>query len=59
MGAAGTLRLGAVDRRGEGNSWETYLVGAVWDGPAGPGSVDYAVKRRPLRGYRRRLRRGP
>ncbi|UGT62457.1 phosphotransferase family protein [Nocardia asteroides] len=46
LGAAGTLRLTEVDRRGEGNSWETYLVGVKWDG----GEADYAVKRRPLSG---------
>ncbi|WP_067672378.1 phosphotransferase family protein [Nocardia miyunensis] len=50
LAASGTLRLTEVDRRGEGNSWETYLVGAKWVGPAGPGSAEYAVKRRPSSG---------
>ncbi|MFA5709493.1 phosphotransferase family protein [Mycolicibacterium sp.] len=40
------VELVEVDRRAEGNSWETYLVTAQWQG----GSASYAVKREPLSG---------
>lgn len=42
------VSLTDVDRRAEGNSWETYLVTAEWD--AGRQSVSVAVKREPLSG---------
>lgn len=44
--AGGRLRLVDIDRRGEGASWETYLVTAVW----GTERATYAVKRQPLSG---------
>ncbi len=50
IGADGTLRLTDVDKRGEGNSWETYLVTVTWDGPGDPQAVTYAVKRQPVSG---------
>ncbi|ANY24146.1 MULTISPECIES: phosphotransferase family protein [Gordonia] len=50
LDAAGTLRLTDVDKRGEGNSWETYLVTVAWDGPRGPEGDTYAVKRQPVSG---------
>ncbi len=42
------VELVDVDQRGEGNSWETYLITASWDG--GAKSASYAVKREPLSG---------
>lgn len=36
-----------IDRRAEGNSWETYLVTAEWDGGE---RISVAVKREPLSG---------
>ncbi|MCX4095819.1 phosphotransferase family protein [Nocardia sp. alder85J] len=50
VAAGGSLRLTAVDRRGEGNSWETYLVDAAWESPTGPATAAYAVKRQPRSG---------
>ncbi|OPE44751.1 phosphotransferase family protein, partial [Mycolicibacterium diernhoferi] len=37
-----------VDKRSEGNSWETYLVTASWDG--GDRTASFAVKREPVSG---------
>ena len=55
--AGGSLRLVDVDRRSEGNSWETFLVTAEWSAAAGgagsgPGATraEYAVKRQPVSG---------
>ncbi len=42
------VELVDVDRRGEGNSWETYLITASWD--AGGKTASYAVKREPSSG---------
>lgn len=39
-----------VDQRGEGNSWETYLVTGRWTSDAGDGSSTWAVKREPISG---------
>lgn len=44
----GPVVLADVDQRGEGNSWETYLVTASWDG--GDQAAAFAVKREPLSG---------
>ena len=41
-----TVQLVDVDQRGEGNSWETYLVTAAW----GDQTASLAVKREPLSG---------
>jgi len=48
--ANGSLTLTDVDKRGEGNSWETYLVTASWNGVAGETNATYAVKRQPISG---------
>ncbi|MGW4335030.1 phosphotransferase family protein [Rhodococcus koreensis] len=50
LGAHGSLTLTDVDRRGEGNSWETYLVTAEWISRGGRSSATYAVKRQPISG---------
>ncbi|MEV7863789.1 phosphotransferase family protein [Streptomyces hirsutus] len=45
------VRLLSADRRGEGNSWETYLVTVAWDaGGGGERTATYAVKRQPVSG---------
>lgn len=41
------VELVDVDQRGEGNSWETYLVTATWGQDQ---SASFAVKREPLSG---------
>lgn len=48
--ADGTLRLIDIDQRGEGNSWETYLVTAEWVEGAERRTATYAVKRQPVSG---------
>ncbi|MDV2476717.1 phosphotransferase family protein [Rhodococcus zopfii] len=48
--ANGSLTLTDVDRRGEGNSWETYLVSAAWTAGDERSSATYAVKRQPISG---------
>lgn len=50
LDAHGSLRLTDVDQRGEGNSWETYLVSATWATTAGDTSSTWAVKREPISG---------
>lgn len=50
LAANGTLRLTDVDQRGEGNSWETYLVTATWVSASGDTSETWAVKREPISG---------
>ncbi|MFV9428694.1 phosphotransferase family protein [Rhodococcus pyridinivorans] len=50
VGAGGSLTLTDVDLRGEGNSWETYLVTATWTAGTGDSTATYAVKRQPISG---------
>lgn len=52
LGAEGSLSLTEVDRRGEGNSWDTYLVTAIWTDAARrrPSTGSFAVKRQPVSG---------
>ncbi|MBC2637687.1 MULTISPECIES: phosphotransferase family protein [unclassified Rhodococcus (in: high G+C Gram-positive bacteria)] len=50
LSAGGSLRLTDIDRRGEGNSWETYLVTARWTNGTAPTTATYAVKRQPVSG---------
>lgn len=50
LSAGGTLTLTDIDQRGEGNSWETYLVTAAWDAGDGHRSETFAVKRQPVSG---------
>ncbi|WP_082940620.1 phosphotransferase family protein [Nocardia nova] len=50
LSANNTLRLIDIDQRGEGNSWETYLVTAEWTVGADRRSATYAVKRQPVSG---------
>lgn len=47
LDAGGSLELTDVDQRGEGNSWETYLVTASFSGAQ---SATWAVKREPVSG---------
>ncbi|MGE2716300.1 phosphotransferase family protein [Mycolicibacterium litorale] len=48
VAGGGPVELVDVDQRSEGNSWETYLITAVWD--SGEQSASFAVKRQPLSG---------
>ncbi|WP_086009105.1 phosphotransferase family protein [Nocardia brevicatena] len=50
LSADGTLRVTDIDRRGEGNSWETYLVTVEWKADSELRIATYAVKRRPVSG---------
>ncbi|MFI9411418.1 phosphotransferase family protein [Nocardia gamkensis] len=50
LSADGTLRLIDIDQRGEGNSWETYMVTAEWASGTERSAATYAVKRRPVSG---------
>nr|WP_271213703.1 phosphotransferase family protein [Rhodococcus wratislaviensis] len=50
LSAGGTLRLADIDQRGEGNSWETYLVTAEWTGGTDCHTDTFAVKRQPISG---------
>lgn len=50
LDAGGSLELTEVDQRGEGNSWETFLVTATWGAHGAPGVGTWAVKREPVSG---------
>ncbi|HEY9310901.1 phosphotransferase family protein [Williamsia sp.] len=50
LSADGSLHLTDVDQRGEGNSWETYLVTAKWTESERTNTATYAVKRQPVSG---------
>ncbi|MTD13030.1 phosphotransferase [Nakamurella sp. YIM 132087] len=49
-GADGPVRLTGVDRRSEGNSWETYLATVEWSTDGRPRRTPIAVKRQPVAG---------
>ena len=48
VAGGGRVELVDIDRRGEGNSWETYLISAAWH--SGETKAAFAVKRQPLSG---------
>ncbi|PBC47615.1 MULTISPECIES: phosphotransferase family protein [Rhodococcus] len=50
LSAGGSLQLTDIDQRGEGNSWETYLVTAKWTSGADRRTDTFAVKRQPVSG---------
>lgn len=50
LSAGGSLQLTDIDQRGEGNSWETYLVTAQWTSGADRRTDTFAVKRQPVSG---------
>jgi aminoglycoside phosphotransferase (APT) family kinase protein len=51
VASIGPVRLAEIDRRGEGHSWETYIVVAQWDDATGrTREATFAVKREPAGG---------